>query len=275
MGGSLGLALKKRGGWRVLGLARRKATLREARRRGAIDEGSTEPDRVLPLADAVVLCSPVDKIVPLARAYRRYLKPDALLMDVGSVKDPIVRSLETLFAEPNGPVFVGVHPMAGSEKTGVANAHADLYRGAICAITPTRRTPPRRVAEAARFWKSVGANVLFIDPAAHDRAVAMVSHLPHLIADALMRCTADAAGGSGGTELLHTLAAGSFRDATRVAGADPALWRGIFTLNDGPVRQALRLFQKELVFLAGRRWTLPALRQAQKLNAEFRSGKTR
>lgn len=272
MGGSLGLALKKRGGWRVMGLARREATLREARRRGAIDEGSTAPDRILPQADVVVLCSPVDKIVPLARAYRRHLKPDALLMDVGSVKDPIVRSLEALFSAPNGPVFVGAHPMAGSEKTGVTNARADLYRGAICAITPTRRTPTHRVGQAARFWKSVGAKVLLIDPATHDRAVALVSHLPHLIADALMRSTRDGAGAAVSQSLLHTLAAGSFRDATRVAGADPALWRGIFTLNDGPVRQALRLFQKELVLLARRRWALPDLRQAQKWNTVFRSG---
>jgi prephenate dehydrogenase len=164
--------------------------------------------------------------------------------------------------------------MAGSEKTGVQNARADLYHGAVCAITKTPRTPPLRVTEAARFWKSVGADLLFIDPATHDRAVALVSHLPHLIADALVLSARDWTGKTPGLALLKNLAAGSFRDATRVAGADPALWRGIFSLNDRPLREALRLFQKQLARLSRGRWPLTDLRRAQTLNADLRSGNT-
>lgn len=269
MGGSLGLALRKRGGWRVAGLARREATLRVARRRGALHEGSTDPADVLPGADVVIFCSPVDKIVPLAKVYRRFFKHDALLMDVGSVKGPVVRALEKWFHGRGGPVFVGAHPMAGSEKTGVENARADLYQGAVCAITATAQTPLARVAQAADFWKSVGARTLVIDPDTHDRAVAVVSHLPHLIADALMLSVGDWKHPEGVT-LLKELAAGSFRDATRVAGADPTLWRGIFRLNDHAVRGAIRLFSKNLSRLATGQWAIGDLRRAQTLNTQFK-----
>ena len=269
MGGSLGLALRKRGGWRVAGLARREETLRLAQKRGAIHEGSTDPAQVFPGADVVVFCSPVDKIVPLAKNYRRFYKHGALLMDVGSVKGPVVRALEKSFHRSGGPVFVGAHPMAGSEKTGVQHARADLYRGAVCAITATTQTPLARVAQAADFWKSVGARTLVIDPDIHDRAVAVVSHLPHLIAHALMLSVGDWKHPEG-VALLKELAAGSFRDATRVAGADPTLWRGIFRLNDPAVRGAIRLFSKNLNRLATGQWAIRDLRRAQTLNTQFK-----
>lgn len=269
MGGSLGLALLKRGGWRVAGLARREETLRLARRCGAIQEGSTDPAKIIPGSDVVVLCAPADKIVSLAKAYRRFLAPNALLTDVGSVKGPVVRALEKVFRHTGGPVFVGAHPMAGSEKTGVENARANLYRGAVCAITATPRTSLARVAQAADFWKSVGARPLVIDPETHDRAVAVVSHLPHLIADALMLSVADW-DHPRGPALLKELAAGSFRDATRVAGADPALWRGIFRLNDRAVLAAVRHFSQKLSRLTRGRWALGDLQRARKMNAAFK-----
>jgi prephenate dehydrogenase len=272
MGGSLGLALRKRGGARVVGLARREETLREARRRGVLHEGFTDPARALDGASVVVFCAPVDKIVPLVRASRRFLSSGkALLMDVGSVKGPLVRALDPLFLGENGPVFVGAHPMAGSEKTGVQNARADLYKNAVCAITPTAQTPGPRVIQAVKFWKSVGARPVLVDAETHDRAVALVSHLPHLIADALILSAGRENGGAGGVALLKELAAGSFRDATRVSGADPALWHEIFRMNDRAVRAALRLFSKEINRLARGRWPLADLRRAQTLNVAFRS----
>ena len=269
MGGSLGLALRQRGGWQVAGLARREDTLRVARKRGAIHQGSTDPAQVIPGSDVVVFCSPVDKIVALAKAYRRFYAAGALLMDVGSVKAPLVRILEKQFHGRGGPVFVGAHPMTGSEKTGVEQARADLYRGAVCAVTATTHTPLARVAQAADFWKSVGARPLVIDPDTHDRAVAVISHLPHLIADALMLSAGDWKHPDG-IALLKELAAGSFRDATRVAGADPNLWRGIFRLNDRAVRGAVRLFSTNLNKLARTGWSLGDLRRAQLLNTKFK-----
>jgi prephenate dehydrogenase len=269
MGGSLGLALRARGGWHVAGLARREATLRTARRRGVIDTGSADPARVLPGADVVVYCSPVEKIVPLVKGHRRFLPPHALLMDVGSVKSPIVRDVEKIFHGKNGPVFVGAHPMAGSEKTGVENAQKDLYVGAVCAITPSDQTPWVRVEQAVDFWKSVGARPLVVDPESHDRAVAVVSHLPHLIADALMLSVGEWKG-EGGAALLRALAAGSFRGATRVAGADPQLWRGIFRMNDRFVRDAAGLFSRKLSHITRRGWSLADLRRAHTINTKFK-----
>jgi prephenate dehydrogenase len=268
MGGSLGLALRKRGGVHVVGLARREETLREARRRGVLHEGFTDPARALPGASVVVYCSPVNKIVPLVRASRRFLSPGALVMDVGSVKGPLVRALGPLFHGEGSPVFVGAHPMAGSEKTGVQNARADLYKNAVCAITPTAQTPEARVVQATKFWKSVGARPFLVDPDAHDRAVALVSHLPHLIADALVLAAGQ---WEGGVALLKELAAGSFRDATRVSGADPVLWREIFRMNDDAVRQAFRLFSGEMDRLARGRWALKDLRRAKTVNTIFRT----
>jgi hypothetical protein len=148
MGGSLGLALRRRGGWRVTGLARRARPFERRAHRGPLHEGFTNPARALAGADVVVYCSPVDKIVPLARIHRRWVAAGALVMDVGSVKGPVVREMEKLFSGQNhGPVFVGAHPMAGSEKTGVENARAPLYRGAMCVLATAshQRGPLARV----------------------------------------------------------------------------------------------------------------------------------
>lgn len=262
MGGSLGLALRHRG-WRVVGLGRDAARLAKARRRGAVDEATTDPARALAGADVLVLCAPVDQLARQARRLKPFVPQKALVMDVGSVKGAVVRALAPLFPR-GGPVFVGAHPMTGSEKTGVENARADLYRGAPCVVTPAPGTPARAVARAEEFWRGLGARVVRLTPDAHDRAVAVVSHLPHLIADALMLTAGDA-----GAEPLFRLAAGSFRDATRVAGADPALWRAIFTQNDAALRRALAVFQGALGRLS-KGWPLPALRRARALNDRFR-----
>jgi len=262
MGGSLGMALRRRG-WRVVGLGRNAARLAKARRRGAIDEGHTDPARALAGADVVVLCAPVNRLAEQARRLKPFVPPAALVMDVGSVKGDVVRVLGRVFPA-GGPAFVGAHPMTGSEKTGVENARPDLYQGAPCVVTPPPRSTPRDVARAESFWRSIGARVVRLSPKDHDRAVAVVSHLPHLLADALMLTA-----GRAGTKLLFRLAAGSFRDATRVAGADPVLWRAIFTRNDAAVRRALSDFQKALRGVS-RGWPLSVLRRARALNDQFR-----
>lgn len=262
MGGSLGMALRRRG-WRVVGLGRDAARLAKARRRGAIDESHTDPARALVGADVVVLCAPVDRLADQARRLKPFVPSAALVMDVGSVKGDVVRSLGRVFP-PGGPAFVGAHPMTGSEKTGVENARPDLYHGAPCVVTPSRSSKGRDVARAEHFWRSIGARVVRLSPEAHDRAVAVVSHLPHLVADALMLTA-----GRNGAQRLFRLAAGSFRDATRVAGADPRLWRAIFTRNNAAVRRALSDFQKALRALS-RGWPLATLRRARALNDRFR-----
>ena len=269
LGGSLGLALRRRTRARVIGLSHRPGTVLRARRRGVFHEGHTDPARALPGADIVVFCTPVETIVPLARRFAVHFDPNALVMDVGSVKGPIVGGMASVFREPAGAHFIGAHPMAGSEKSGVENAAADLFVGATCALTPTGAARPRAIRRAADFWRSVGARPIVVAPDVHDRAVALVSHLPHLIADAL----ALTAGRWGATpserKTLRSLAAGSFRDATRVAGADPDLWRGIFDSNAAPLKRAARDFQRTLGGLVGRRWPRTDLRAAQRFHDEF------
>jgi prephenate dehydrogenase len=134
-------------------------------------------------------------------------------------------------------VFVGGHPIAGSEQKGPSHARADLFQGRVCVLTPTDRTPRERLARARDFWAAVGCRVVELDPAEHDRALALTSHLPHAVAAALAASVP--------VEFL-SLAGGAYRDGTRVACSDSALWTGIFEANQQPLLQALETFQAQL-----------------------------
>jgi prephenate dehydrogenase len=234
MGGSLGLALRRRG-WRVVGIGRNLAKLRKGKSLGAADQVTTDPAEARN-ADVWVLAVPVDRVVPLGRRLKGFVKSGALVTDVGSIKGPIARA----FA--GWPQFVGAHPMCGSEKTGVVHSRPDLYRGATCVLTPVRTTSPRARAEARRFWESVGAKTFFLSAEEHDRRVALVSHLPHLLAEALVLTATEGPGRAWAPKI----AAGSFRDATRVASADPLLWAPIFSMNRDALRRAVSDFQRTL-----------------------------
>jgi len=274
MGGSLGMALKRRTGVTVLGVARRAVSLKQAFDQGVFDEGFLDPAMALARADVVVFCVPVDRVIPLAKSLKKLYKPGALVTDVGSVKGPIARDAQRVFLGDDNVVFVGGHPMTGSEKTGLGFARADLYDGTVCVVSPSGGTPLARVVQAERFWSTTGAEILRLDPKTHDRTVALVSHLPHLLADALVLTAGQVAKTPKQRALLRRVAAGSFRDATRVAGADPALWHAIFSMNDRSVRSTLGKFQQQLSLLAKNRWALKDLRRAQNLQPIFRKDKT-
>lgn len=254
MGGSLGMALRRRG-WRVTGVGRSDARLTLAKRLGAIDDAAANLAEGVQEADVVVLAAPVADIAPLALRAARCLKPGAWMTDVGSVKGPIAKALAR-------EAFIGAHPMCGSEKTGVDNAQADLFRGAPCALTPASVASRRLVGAARAFWESVGARVSVMPPAVHDRRVALVSHLPHLLAEALVLVAA-------ADRPALKLAAGSFRDATRVAGADPSLWSQIYALNRPAVRRAARAFSSALRALVAQGPSAAALRRVQKEHARL------
>ena len=269
MGGSLGLALRRRPRgkrWRVHGVGRRPATLRLAKRLGCVAGYSKDWKAGVERASVVILAVPVDKIVSTAKRLRPHLSPGALVMDVGSVKEPIVRRLEPLFREPRGPRFVGVHPMAGSENFGAAHARAGLYEGAACVITPGRRTAAADVRRAERFWRSVGARTLRMTPAAHDAWMAIISHLPHLLADTLVLSTAR---WQNSPATIRRLVGGSYRDMTRVARADPRLWDQIFRMNRANIRRAARLFGRVLSGLARRPRAVRELRRARRLRDQY------
>lgn len=229
IGGSIGMALRARGeAGRIVGIGRDPARLEEAQRLGAIDAATTDAARGVAEADVVVVCTPVDRIsadvIHAAHAAGR----DTLLTDAGSTKRAIVEAAEG--DDATRSKFVAAHPIAGSERSGVAHARPDLFEGRACILTPTVRTPPDRLDRARGFWSAVGCRVFELDPATHDIHLARTSHLPHAMAAALASLV--------GPDLVP-LAAGAYRDASRVAGADPALWAPIFLANRDALLDAL------------------------------------
>jgi prephenate dehydrogenase len=221
LGGSVALAVKRAGiAARVVGAARRPEVLAAARRRGAIDEGLDFVAAVRG-ADLVVLATPVSIMPQLVREVASGLDAGALLTDVGSVKSPLLDTLPGLL--PPGTHYIGAHPMAGSHRSGLEHARADLFDGAPCiVIGGSDPTAQRRVCE---FWAALGARVLLRDPAGHDAEVAWMSHVPHVLAFAFAGALAGAPSGA------HEVSGSGFRDFTRIAQSDPELWGDILTAN--------------------------------------------
>lgn len=231
IGGSIGLAARRRGlVERVLGVGWRPATLERALALGAIDQGFLDPLDAVPQADLAVFCTPVDRIAEQVLAAAPRCRPGTLLTDAGSTKQAIVQGVEGRL--PEGVDFVGSHPLAGSEKRGPDHADADLFQGRLVVVTPTARTRAEAVERTSAFWRALGARVRAMPPDEHDRALALTSHLPHLAASALAGILPPA---------LFDLTATGFRDTTRVAAGDPALWTGIFLQNRPAVLEAIRL----------------------------------
>jgi prephenate dehydrogenase len=234
IGGSVGMAVRERKlARRVVGISRRQSTLRTARRRGAIDNGSQNLARGVAGADLIVVCAPVGSIVSLSRQAAQHCGGGPLITDAGSTKAEIVQQLDG--GLPDGARFVGSHPMAGSEETGPAHAQADLFENRMVIITPTKRTKPTDSQAIQEFWKALGANVTEMKPVEHDRCVAAISHLPHLAASALAGATND-------KDL--EIAANGWLDTTRIASGDVDLWMQILETNRPHVLKSLRQFAK-------------------------------
>lgn len=234
LGGSLGLALRRRGlARRVVGIARREETLREALALGALDSGGTSPEAAAG-AELLILAVPVLAAPPLLADLASHLAPGALVTDVGSTKEAV---LAALLAElPPGAELIGGHPMAGSEREGVGNAREDLYEGATWVLSPTLRSSEAGLRRLEQLVAALGASPLRMEACAHDEAVARVSHLPHVAASALAQAVLR---GRADTELLSRLAAGGYRDTTRIAGAKPEMWRDICLTNRAALQRGL------------------------------------
>lgn len=225
IGGSVGLAAKVRGvAGRVVGVGRDRARLEEAVRLGAIDTFTTDLAAGVAEADLVVVCTPVDGIAEQVVEAARACRPGTLLTDAGSTKGEIVARIDRSIR--SGIQFVGSHPMAGSEKGGVEHARADLFDGRTTIVTPSPTADEAAVFTVMDFWSALGSATVVLDPAEHDDAVAATSHVPHAAAAAVALAT--------GRDLLP-LTAGGFRDITRVAAGDPALWAPIFLSNRAAV----------------------------------------
>ena len=239
IGGSIGLAARRRGMvGRVIGVGRQQASLDRALAIGAIDVGSLDLAAAVRHAQLVVFCSPVDYIADQVLAAAPHCPLGALLTDAGSTKAAIVARLDGHM--PEGVAFVGSHPLAGSEKRGPEHADPDLFQGRLTLVTPGPHSDLTAVARTANFWGVLGSHVRVIDPVEHDRAMALTSHLPHLVASALASVLPPE---------LHELTATGFRDTTRVAAGDPSLWTGIFLQNRDPVLAGLKRVEERLATL--------------------------
>jgi prephenate dehydrogenase len=242
MGGSLGMALR-RSGAEVVGLGRSPAKLRKAVRLGACDRAASDFSAVRD-ADAVVLCTVVDEIVPTLRKILPFVSPRTFVTDIGSVKGPIVQgAARALKGRAGAPQFVGSHPLTGSEKTGAENARPDLYRDAMVALCPLPSSSPSALRRARAFWERVGARTAVMSDRVHDSLVAHTSHLPHILSAGLVRVLSDLdRRDSNAARLL----AGSFRDTTRIADSDPRQWAEICGANGPSVAAALRSYLRVL-----------------------------
>jgi prephenate dehydrogenase len=242
LGGSLGLALKRRRlADSVVGYVRREASVRECEAVGAVDFATLDPAEAVAGSELIVFCTPLAQMLPLARELHPALKRGAIITDVGSVKSSVVAQLESLVAKAGGH-FIGSHPMAGAEKTGVGAARADLFVNAVCVTTPTRKTNRVALRKVEQLWKDVGARLLRLTPDAHDALVSRSSHLPHVVAAGLANLVLE----PGRPEAQGALCANGFRDTTRIAAGSPEMWRDIALANRRNLSAALSDFMADL-----------------------------
>ena len=195
-------------------------------------------------ADFCLLATPVATLAALLPAVWRALPSDAVLTDVGSTKAAIVGAAERLGTE-RPLAFVGSHPMAGSEQAGYRVSRPDLFRGATVIITPTERTDSHAVKRVGEFWEALGGRLVTLDPLTHDRATAAISHLPHLVADALVDAVVRM------DPRFFEVAGRGFKDTTRIAASDARVWREIFQENRAGLTEALAAFRGALEALEG------------------------
>jgi prephenate dehydrogenase len=238
IGGSLARAARERGlVSRIIGLGRGEQNLRRARELGVIDVVETDWGKAVREAELVVLATPVESIVKLLPKIAPLCGKETLVTDVGSVKGSIVFEAEGTLPAPGR--FVGGHPIAGTENSGVEASLASLFEDRKTILTPTKRTVPDALEKVRRLWEAVGSTVVVMDTALHDRVMGFVSHLPHIVAYALVHtvCSADQEEGN-----LARFSAGGFLDFTRIASSHPEMWRDICLMNREALLEAVESF---------------------------------
>jgi len=242
MGGSFALALKRAGlVKRVIGFSASDATLQKALQLGVIDEAAASAEQAATGADIVLVAVPVSATEATLKAIRTAVTPRMLIMDVGSTKGDVLAAAQRALDGQIGS-FVPAHPIAGKEMAGVEHADAKLYQGCQVILTPTDITLDKQRQQASDVWQALGCKVVHMSPEAHDAAFAAVSHLPHLLAFAMMN---GVTGQPHGQEFL-SLAGPGFRDFTRIAASDPKVWRDILLANQQQLLAQSRHFQSQL-----------------------------
>ncbi|MFZ5597692.1 MAG: prephenate dehydrogenase/arogenate dehydrogenase family protein [Bacillota bacterium] len=240
IGGSLGLAIKRKNlAGKVTGLGRNIKALETALEYGAVDRISLD-SRSVSGCDLIILATPVGTTPSILTGLAPHIGPGTIVTDVGSTKAEIVEKARDILKD--GGIFIGGHPMAGSEIEGFSGADPYLFENAFYVLTPSPDIPGGHVDMMLKLVEGIGAKPVIMDPLDHDLAVAAVSHLPHLVAATLVNSLFDLPGG----ENKSFLAAGGFRDTTRIAAGSPAMWRDIFITNRQSVLDAIQSFKKRL-----------------------------
>jgi cyclohexadieny/prephenate dehydrogenase len=246
IGGSIALEARKRGlARRIVAATRSAETAAKANELKLADHCGTDLGAAVKDADLVIVCTPVGACGPAAKAIAPHLKPGCIVSDVGSVKQTVISDMAPHL--PANVHFVPAHPVAGTENSGPEAALLNLFQGRWCILTPLPNSDAAAVDRLEAFWRALGSDVNRLEPANHDRILAITSHLPHLIAYTIVG-TADDLGGHLNSEVLK-YAAGGFRDFTRIAASDPTMWRDVFMNNREAVLEVLQRFQEDLFYL--------------------------
>jgi prephenate dehydrogenase len=248
LGGSLGMAARRHKLCEeVIGIGRTQAALEEARRLEAIDRFTLNAAEAIAQADLVVMCTPVRHIVESLPELMRHARPGTIFTDVGSTKASIVRVGEQT-AQETGTIFVGSHPMAGSEKSGVRYSRVNLYEDSTCFVTKTRTTDMKAFARVSSLWHALGARIVIARPERHDALVASISHLPHMVAVALVRAIEHF---NEDKNLIKGIIGNGFRDTTRIACGDTRMWEDICMDNHAQISMSREALERALSELMG------------------------
>ena len=239
LGASFALALKENGLCRsITGCGRNRENLLRAKERNIIDSFEQDPAAACKEADLIMLSTPVGSFTGLTKTITTALKKGAVLTDVGSVKGALVREIEKII--PEEVHYIGGHPIAGSDRSGIDSANAELFQKAKCIITPTENSNPDALEKIQNLWKAFGSEIVTLTPEEHDRIYAAVSHLPHLIAYALVNTVADI------DRSYLDFSGRGFMDATRIASSSEELWKDICLLNRDNLVEVVACFQNNL-----------------------------
>jgi cyclohexadieny/prephenate dehydrogenase len=246
IGSSLAWAARNRGlAGEIVGSARSEATRQKALELGFVDHVEAEPGALVADADLVVICTPLGAYEDIARAIGPCLAPEAIVTDVGSVKQAVIRDVGPFI--PEGVHFVPGHPVAGTEHSGPEAGFATLFEGRYCILTPPAGTDLQAVERLTQLWQACGSKVEIMDAAHHDKVLAMTSHLPHLIAYTIVNTATDLEESYLAEVIKYS--AGGFRDFTRIAASDPVMWRDVFLNNREAVLEMVQRFTEDITGL--------------------------
>jgi prephenate dehydrogenase len=263
IGASFALAMKQHGICReVIGFGRRKENLAKAKEKNIIDSFELDPAEACSGSELVLFATPVGIFKDLAIKIRRSLRENTIITDVGSVKGGLVRDMEALM--PEGVFFVGGHPIAGSDRSGIDTATAGIFQNANFILTPTGKTDKNAFEKVKALWVTLGSVIKIIDPDEHDRIYAAVSHLPHIIAYEIVNTVADI------DSSYLAFSGQGFRDTTRIASSHPEIWRDICLLNKDNLVEYIDIFKTNLEKVS------QYLRSSdsESLEREFKKGRT-